>query len=262
LDYCCRIPNPAMYDSRMDGLANKRILVVDDNPDLLEMYHELLTILGVRAEVASDGKIAWEILQSGTFDAVFSDIKMPVMDGVELLKKIRARDRTSPCVLITSGFSDYPADLLFQLGANGFLPKPANSAAIKDALLRACRPLEERWKSSGKTFASEKIVKNFKTFEDLIDSRELNFGHGGFCVGQSAPTASIHSLVEFSFSFESDAIFERIDGVGTVQWVHTVDSAERKKGLGVEITELSDGCRKKFCDWIHSQNFESFIPLA
>jgi CheY-like chemotaxis protein len=92
-----------MYDSRMDGLANKRILVVDDNPDLLEMYHELLTILGVRAEVASDGKIAWEILQSGTFDAVFSDIKMPVMDGVELLKKIRARDRTSPCVLITSG---------------------------------------------------------------------------------------------------------------------------------------------------------------
>ena len=84
----------------MNTGSKVRFLVVDDNLDILEAYTGLLRILGLVVETAVDGSVAWHKLQNSDFDIVLSDVRMPVMDGVELLKKIRERNGQSPCVIL------------------------------------------------------------------------------------------------------------------------------------------------------------------
>lgn len=245
----------------MTSLANVQVLVVDDNEDLLEAYAGLLKTLGFSVATALNGLLAWEQIQVTDFDIVFTDIRMPVLDGVGLLKKIRGRSVISPCVLMTSGFTDYPADTLFDLGANGFLAKPVGAASIKDALQRALLKPEDLLKPPAKMIAAEKMSRNFKSFDELIASGEIRFGNGGFAIRQSNPSATVHSAVNFKFTFDEPCLIGTIEGTGLVQWVHVVDSIERKKGVGVEFKHLKDGCRNELCAWIRKQKFEPFIPI-
>ncbi len=245
----------------MNPLAKIRILVVDDSLELLETYASLMRSLGFTVETAANGKIAWEMLQTSEYDVVFSDIRMPEMNGVELLQNIRRRDRTSPCVLMTSGFSDFPADVLFHLGANGFMAKPTGAQSLKEAMMRAFLKTEDLWKQPAKMISMGKLAKRYPSFEDMTSSGEVRFGNGGFCMKQSSIGVKVHEAVNFSFTFQNHVPFQSIEGTGIVQWVHLVDSPERQKGVGVEIKHLTDECRDRLCDWIRSQQFETFIPM-
>jgi CheY-like chemotaxis protein len=245
----------------MTSLANVQVLVVDDNEGLLEAYAGLLKTLGFSVATAVNGQLAWEQIQVRDFDIVFTDIRMPALDGIELLKKIRGRSKILPCVLMTSGFTDYPADILFHLGGNGFLAKPVGAATIKDALQKALTKPEDLLKIPAKMIATDKINRNFKSFKTLIESGEVRFGNGGFAIRQTNPSAKVQSAVNFKFTFDEPCSIGTIEGTGLVQWVHLVDSSERKKGAGVEFKHLTDGCREELCAWIRKQQFESFIPI-
>ena len=224
-------------------------------------FVHLFESMGFVVQIALNGKIAWDLMQTTEFDLVLTDIKMPIMNGVELLKKIRTRDRVKPAVFVTSGYSDYPADVLFQLGANGFMAKPCGASSMRDVLTRGFLKREDLWKGSESLVATERIAKKFETAPNQTESGEILFGNGGFAIKQNSIPAKALSTVAFSFTFGKNDAFEKLEGLGTVQWVHLVDSPERKRGMGIEIRHLKNDCRDKFCKWISSQNFEAFIPI-
>lgn len=237
-----------------------RFLIVEDDEDLKGMLKALFATFGFTVDTARNGKEALDLVYKRDYTAVLTDIKMPVMDGVELLKKIRERDKYSPCVLVTSGFTEYPPDLLFKLGANGFLAKPFGAVSIKDALSRSLLAKEDLWKKSEIISSEFKVGLKFPSYESMISSGDVRFGNGGFFVKQSMPTIPLHSRVSFSIAFESGSPFQRIEGTGIVQYARTVESERGQKGLGIEITYLSDSCREKLCRWIREQAYVEFIP--
>ena len=106
--------------------ANGRILVVDDNPDNLEVLMKLLTEHGFVTYPALEGELALRFVQSTPPDLILLDILMPGMDGYEVCRQLKADERTReiPVIFMTalSEIEDKVAG--FQLGAVDYITKP------------------------------------------------------------------------------------------------------------------------------------------
>lgn len=79
-----------------------RILLVDDMPDQVRKYQKVIKELGHEVEATNDSRLAWELLQSETFDAMVSDVQMPIMSGVDLVWSIFYLNLDLPCLLHSS----------------------------------------------------------------------------------------------------------------------------------------------------------------
>ncbi|MSU59134.1 MAG: response regulator [Pedosphaera sp.] len=115
-----------------------KILLVDDDPDLLEMYREILSQLPSRPEVhtASSGARAMAVLESGAFRLLISDLKMPKMDGLQLLSVVRRKHPELRTVVLTSVADEQFRSRVYALGVDLFWQKPANEHEIK--MFRDC----------------------------------------------------------------------------------------------------------------------------
>ena len=115
------------------------ILVVDDDELVRKTLSVLVSSLGYHCHLASDGVEAVKILKAGKCDLVLSDVIMPNMDGLELLKYI-IRHHTETDVIIATGYNDRVsyADVI-RLGAIDFIKKPIDQAELEAKLARALR---------------------------------------------------------------------------------------------------------------------------
>ena len=120
-----------------NGIAT--ILVVDDDELVRKTLSVLVSSLGYHCHLASDGVEAVKILKEATCDLVLSDVMMPNMDGLELLKYI-IRHHTETDVIIATGYNDRVsyADVI-RLGAIDFIKKPIDQAELEAKLARALR---------------------------------------------------------------------------------------------------------------------------
>jgi DNA-binding response OmpR family regulator len=106
--------------------APKRILIADDDPNVVEVLRANLEVEGYHVEVARDGDQAWSALQQTTLDLVVLDVMMPGRTGLELLSLIRDNPSTAnlPVVLLTAKAGDNEIWAGWQAGANYYLTKP------------------------------------------------------------------------------------------------------------------------------------------
>jgi two-component system response regulator ResD len=104
-----------------------RILVVEDDEDLVNLSTHWLERAGYAVEHAPDGRAALELLNNDPLPAlVLLDVMLPVIDGFEILRRIRADERTKnlPVVMVTSFSRDKDAARGRELGANDYIVKP------------------------------------------------------------------------------------------------------------------------------------------
>lgn len=103
--------------------SNPRILVVDDDPVIRDAVECLLSTWFDEAQVvtAADGREGLELCHNGNFDLIVTDIQMPYLDGIEMLKEIRRQELDVPAVVFSS--SELPAQDVPALGSFAFLPK-------------------------------------------------------------------------------------------------------------------------------------------
>ena len=104
-------------------LKHLTILIVDDELDLLAMTRTRLEIDGAEVQQAENGAVALVILEKSKFDIIITDIRMPLVDGKELVKRIRMTDKVTP-VICMSGFSDFSYKEILAWGANQHFSKP------------------------------------------------------------------------------------------------------------------------------------------
>jgi two-component system chemotaxis sensor kinase CheA/two-component system sensor histidine kinase and response regulator WspE len=117
--------------------ARKRVLVVDDSPTVREVVSEILADGGLEVKVAADGRIAWQMLEEELPDLVMTDLEMPVMDGFELLQRIRARWKHLPVVMLTTRGSAEDRRQATALGADAYLVKSTfEEATLMDTVRR------------------------------------------------------------------------------------------------------------------------------
>lgn len=107
------------------SLLTKRILVVDDEELIREVIAKKVeTSLGYEAIEASNGKEALQRIEESPPDLIITDLRMPEMDGLQLLSEIRAQHRTTPVIILTGYGSMEDAMAAIRLGASSFLRKP------------------------------------------------------------------------------------------------------------------------------------------
>ncbi|MFA5206855.1 MAG: response regulator, partial [Lentisphaeria bacterium] len=116
--------------------ARKRVLVVDDSFTVREVERGLLAARGYQVEVAVDGMDGWNCLRSGRFDLLVSDVDMPRMNGLELVRRVKADPRLHGLPVMMVSYKDREEDrrLGQEAGADLYLPK---SDFRNDGFLRA-----------------------------------------------------------------------------------------------------------------------------
>src|SRR2546429_1416299 len=105
-------------------LESAKILVVDDEKSILLLLKEALTQWGYQVTTASSAAEGLELLKNGLFDAIISDIRMPDMSGLDLLREIRKQDETIEVVMMTGYPTIASAGQALKEAAYDYLSKP------------------------------------------------------------------------------------------------------------------------------------------
>jgi two-component system chemotaxis response regulator CheY len=125
---------------------NIRILVVDDFPTMRRIIRNLLKELEfVNVDEAEDGAVGLEKLKSGSYGFVLSDWNMPNMDGLAMLKAIRADARLAklPVLMVTAEAKKENIIAAAQAGANGYVVKPFTAIVLEEKLTKIFEKLEK-----------------------------------------------------------------------------------------------------------------------
>ena len=119
-------------------MTNKSLLVVDDSATMRQLLCMTLTrvdgITQANITEASDGAEALDKVRRGSFDLVLTDIRMPGMDGLEFIRKVRSelKDLALPIIIVSTKGADEDVQLGMNLGASGYLSKPISMARLKE----------------------------------------------------------------------------------------------------------------------------------
>lgn len=140
-----------------------KILVIDDERPIRNTMKDILEFEKHHVETAEDGMKALEILKTASFDLIFSDIKMPEMDGIELLAKIRETNTDTPIVMISGHGNIETAVECLKKGAFDFIEKPID---LNRLLVTVRNALEKTT-----------LVTETKVLKKKIDKKYEMIGH-------------------------------------------------------------------------------------
>jgi len=122
--------------------AKLQVLVIDDDAVVGRSFDRVLSDKGYEVSTALSGEEALETLENSKFDVVFTDIKMPGMNGLEVTERIKARSPLTPVVVIT-GYGTQDNEIKASgLGASGFVRKPLTPEMIENITLKAVNDAE------------------------------------------------------------------------------------------------------------------------
>jgi DNA-binding NtrC family response regulator len=125
-------------------MTENRILVVDDEESMRQYLSILLEKEGYEVVAASSGAEALQLMEADPFAVVLSDIQMPKVDGIQLLKGIKAIDPTTPVIMLTAYASEQSAIDAVNLGAYSYLQKHCKNDEIKVAVRNALQLRQTR----------------------------------------------------------------------------------------------------------------------
>jgi len=115
----------------------EKVLLVDDEKKFLEVMSERLTTRGVTVTTATSAAEALEQIEANLFDAVILDLKMPGMDGIEALKRMKAKRPELQIILLTGHATVEKGVEAIKLGAMDFVEKPADLESLGDKIKQA-----------------------------------------------------------------------------------------------------------------------------
>jgi two-component system chemotaxis response regulator CheY len=121
-------------------MATKHALIVDDSATMRNMIKAVVTEMGFEVITAQDGEKAFRSAQSQSFDIIITDINMPNMDGIELIRLLRETDsmKYTPILVITTEGGESVKQSGKAAGASGWIVKPFNPDTLKRAVGKLC----------------------------------------------------------------------------------------------------------------------------
>jgi DNA-binding NtrC family response regulator len=202
------------------------VLVVDDDAVQRADLAEMVGSLGFPVTLACDGREALAKLDTAPAEAILTDLMMPRMDGIELLKQLAARgDRTPAIVLTGFGSLDQAVSIVHDLKAFWFLQKPVQPAVLRTLLERAVR--------------QSRLVEETERL-----SRELSYqGVLGDLVGDSAVMKEIFSLIRQVAGTTASVLITGESGTGkelVARAVHQLSSRSDSPFVAVNCAALPE----------------------
>jgi two-component system, NtrC family, response regulator HydG len=210
-----------MHDAKAN-LNGKHILIVDDEPLVRSSLGELLTISGYSVSTAASGKEALGMLKNYSADIVITDMKMPEMNGIQLLKKIRS-SHPGTAVIVISGYGSIEnAVEAMKEGAYDYVTKPIVDNEIKIVIERLLKQ-------------NQLQEENIKLKEQLSTAQRARFHN---IVGKSQSMQKIYALIEAIATTRATVLIHGESGTGKrliAHAIHKYNEAERAKPF-VEVS--------------------------
>ncbi|MBO4557556.1 MAG: sigma-54-dependent Fis family transcriptional regulator, partial [Bacteroidales bacterium] len=181
-----------------------KILIIDDERAIRNSLKEILEYEGHAVSMAEDGKQGYEAAMAGNFDAIFCDIKMPEMDGIEVLGKLMEEGCESAVIMISGhGDIDTAVDCI-KKGAFDFIQKPLDlnrilitlkNATDKSSLVKETRILRKKTDTRYTIVGESEAIKHVKDVIARVaptDARVLITGGNG--TGKELVAHNLHLL--------------------------------------------------------------------
>jgi DNA-binding response OmpR family regulator len=134
-------------------MKNKLILVVDDEPNIVELAEMYLTRDGYQVISEGDGLKALDTINRKKPDLVILDIMLPSLDGFEVCRKLRQADNPIPIIMVTARDDDIDKILGLELGADDYLTKPFNPRELVARVRAVLR------RGAGTSSANQKVIR-------------------------------------------------------------------------------------------------------
>lgn len=219
-------------------MSKHKILVVDDSPFMLQQIGDMLRGLDYEVTAVDNGHDACRMVEASRFDMIITDMNMPVMDGLELTRRVKALPtcRFVPVLMLSGEGSDEKIAQAKQIGVSTFLSKP-----LKEAQLRALLQM-----TLSKRRAPRLPVKLEVFFGDKEPLTDVNAGYsfnlsvGGLFLETGTPLSPGEKLL-LRFSLPDHP--KPISCEGRVAWVNCPVSpirANHPPGMGVEFLNFDD----------------------
>ena len=125
----------------------ERVLVVDDEQGLRDFLGHLLTRDGYEVELAATGEEAVKAVEAGHFDLVMTDIKLPRLDGIGVLKAVKEIQPDTAVIMMTAYATDESATEAGRAGADGYIPKVFSNIEEEITMPIRCALERRRWRT-------------------------------------------------------------------------------------------------------------------
>lgn len=226
-----------------------RILLVDDEKNLLEFLNIMLTQEGYNVTVACGGKEAIDVLHKNEFDVVITDIKMPRVNGLEVLKFVKENSPDTMVIMITAFASHETAVEAMKSGAYDYITKPFNNDQIKLVIKKAVekrllvrenlylkRKLEKEAGSRNIIGKSDKIKEVFSLVEKVAKTNSTVLIYGESGTGKELVARAIHLN-----SNRADKPFETINCGALPDTLLESELFGHEKGAFTDAVSLKEG---------------------
>ena len=234
------------------NLSEANILIVDDEPFLLEIFARWLTAVGCRSVfTAANGQAALAILQERSIDLLLTDVRMPVMDGLTLVRRLGETGSTLPSIVFVSGFGDVDRREMYALGVEAFIAKPFDRAELLAVLERAVAERSELWHTEMAAAPRQSLLVQADRMGEKASLETIGLGRGGVSV--RSPELVIPGKIAFRLLLAGSAT--EVAGQGFVRWYSRADAK-----AGIEFAYLDPACRASVTAAIVSASPRSFIP--
>lgn len=203
-----------------------RILIVDDDREMEQMLVEFISSRGNKAVGSNSGGRALQLLRDGAFDVVLTDLKMKTMDGLELLRAIRAQYPGVKVIIMTAFGSIETAIEAIKNGATDYLTKPFKMDLVSFTLERVLQSLD--------------IEK-----ENVRLKKQIQRGHSyQQIVGKSKPMKEIFSLIERIGPSGSNVLISGESGTGkelVAKAIHNESGRRKHIFMAINCAAIPEG---------------------
>jgi CheY-like chemotaxis protein len=232
-------------------LAEATILLVEDEPVVCEIMSVWLERAGSRVFTAANGAKALELLATQHVDLMISDLQMPVMDGITLLKRIHTDGGPCPVVIFITGYSNVPPRDVYDLGAEALLEKPIERDQLLETIQRSLMDRNSRWRTPMDAAPQAVLHAVFDSLASALREQRIAFGHGGFCIESSQPLSE--GPIGFNIEFRDGQ--KRLKGQGIVRW-----TSLEERLAGIELMHVDDENRAWMAELAERNKGAAFIP--
>ena len=234
------------------NLSDATILVVDDEPMLLELFATWLDGIGCeKVFTAANGEVALALVQNESIDLLLTDVRMPVMDGLALVRRLGEIGESLPSIVFVSGFGDVDRREMYALGVEAFIAKPFDRKELQAVLENAVADRSTLWHTRMTQAPRQSLLIEANHIDKTASPTTVGLGCGGFSACISVPISP--GKVAFRLLLADSAV--EIVGEGYVRWRSRNDCK-----VGIEIAYLDPGCTNWLTDAIDSAAPRSFIP--
>jgi len=219
------------------------VLIVDDEIEICSLLSQLLEDAGFATLKSHTSADALEKLKTEAVDLVLTDVRLPGLNGIDLMRKIKGVSANLP-ILLMSGYSDFGFTKAQDEGAAGFFAKPINYEALVDAVKQTLLAQNKTWhRKHERVFIGKSVEMVLRRYEGARATKIINIGVGGFFLALDADFPEVGENVHFLIDFDDgEAPFI---GNGICRWTRLKADGDTPSGVGIEFVDLEDKPRER-----------------